>query len=142
MTQAEVEQYIAQLPDVQREEAQGYVLYFIGDDHLVPFVSLATRDQEADNVSHLSRPGVFRINIGVGKQAYAELVGHVDAAMADYTQLNVFLPHPHYAAYYFVCILNPAGAHVARTQQLIAEAHAQASDRAERQRRATRGRTL
>lgn len=135
MTQQECDQFTARLADVQRVEANGYVLFFVGDDHLVPFASIAHADQEGDRESHLDRPGVFRVNIGVGKETFGRLVGPDPESPVDFTRLNGFLPHPHYAAYHFVCILNPTGENAERTRELIREAHALASARRERQRR-------
>ncbi len=129
MKQAEYEQFIMQLPRVQREHQHGNVLFFVGDDHLVPFVSIATKDQDFDNVSQLNRPGAFRINIGISKATYAALIGDAAGNPVDYTQVNTFLPHPHYAPYNFICITQPAGDKTARTMELIAEAHAIASEK-------------
>lgn len=135
MTYEEVEKFVTQLKDVQRDESHGYVLFFVGDDHLLPFVSLANSDQEFDNVSQLSRPGVFRINIGVSYNTYQGLIGEPSSEPIDYSVLNVFLPHPHYSQYNFICIINPAGNNIARTKQLINEAHSIAITRRERAQR-------
>lgn len=51
------------LPDVQREESFGYAFFFVGDDHRLPFVTIADSDSEYDRVSDLDREGVFRLNI-------------------------------------------------------------------------------
>lgn len=67
MTQAEVEAFVAGLENVQRPENFGYWFFLAGDDHRLPFVTIANSGQEFDNVSNLGREGVFRINIGVGK---------------------------------------------------------------------------
>ncbi len=76
---------------------------------MVPYVSIAIADNEHDNISELSREGVFRINIGVSKETFGNLFP--DGAVEwDYAVLNQFLPHPHYAAQHYVCILNPEGA--------------------------------
>ena len=88
MTQAELETFTAALEDVQREENFGYAFFFVGDDHRLPFVTFANSDNEYDKVSNLDREGVFRVNIGVSKQTFDDLVGGVDPASADYTALN------------------------------------------------------
>lgn len=63
MTQAEVEAFVAELENVQREENIGYSFFLVGDDHRLPFVTIANSDYDYDNVSNLNRDGVFRINI-------------------------------------------------------------------------------
>ncbi len=68
MNQAEVEAFITTLENVQQEEAYGYLFFFVGDDHRLPFVTIANSDSEYDNVSNLNRDGVFRINIGISKK--------------------------------------------------------------------------
>jgi hypothetical protein len=72
--------------------------------------------------SNLARPGVFRLNIGVGKATFERLVGSVDAP--DYATLDRILPHPVYAKQRWVAILNPSGDTFERiVKPLIAEAY-------------------
>jgi len=132
MNQAEVEAFVEGLDNVQREEAYGYVFFFVGADHLLPFVTLANTDQEFDKVSNLSRPGVFRINIGVSRETYQKLIGEPAPEAVDYTLLNVFLQHPEYSRQHFICILSPSGDNVEKTKNLIIEAHALAAARLQR----------
>jgi hypothetical protein len=132
MTQAEIEAFVASLENVQQEENFGYTFFFVGDDHRLSFVTTANSDNEYDDVSNLNREGVFRVNIGVSKETFQRLIGQVGAEPIDYSVLNVFLPHPHYARQHFVCILNPAGDNVETTRQLIREAHAIAAARGQR----------
>ncbi|MGI0014309.1 MAG: DUF6194 family protein [Nitrososphaera sp.] len=58
MTQAEVEAFVAELENVQRVENFGYSFFFVGDDHRLPFVTIANSDNDFDNVSNLNRDGV------------------------------------------------------------------------------------
>src|SRR5688572_12218730 len=110
MNQSEVEAFIESMDNVQREENYGYSFFFVGEDHRLPFVTIANTDNDYDNISNLSREGVFRINIGVSKKTFDSLFD--DTSNIDYTVLNVFLPHPEYAKQHFICILNPSGANV------------------------------
>jgi hypothetical protein len=128
MNQSEVETFVANLDNVQQEENYGYKFFFVGDDHLLPFVTIANSDNDYDSVSNLSREGVFRINIGVSRATFDSLVSS-DAENIDYSALNTFLPHPEYAKQNWVCILNPSDENVAVTKQLITEAHAIAATR-------------
>ncbi|MCC6614980.1 MAG: hypothetical protein IT320_15985 [Anaerolineae bacterium] len=132
MNQLEIEAFVAQLEDVQREDNFGYAFFFVGDDHRLPFVTLANSDNAFDSVSQLDRDGVFRVNIGVSRETFAALVGDASAEAIDYAALNVFLPHPDYAKQHFVCILNPSGENVDTTKNLIVEAHAIAAARLKR----------
>lgn len=132
MNQSEVETFVANLENVQREVNFGYTFFFVGDDHLVPFVSISDSDNEYDSVSNLNRDGVFRINIGVSRATFESLVGGSDFENVDFSALDVFLPHPHYAKQHFVCILNPSESNAEATKTLIIEAHAIASVRLQR----------
>jgi hypothetical protein len=132
MTREEFEAWIMALPEVQREDSFGYAFFFVGDDHRLPFVTIADSDSEYDRVSDLDREGVYRLNIGVSKATFDRLTADKTPDNIDYTALNVFLPHPHYARQHFVCILNPEGDHVEATRQLIREAHSIARERSKR----------
>lgn len=129
MNQSEVEQFVASLDNVQQEENYGYKFFFVGDDHLLPFVTIANSDNEYDSVSNLDREGVFRINIGVSRYTFKSLLGDSSSENIDYSVLNTFLPHPDYAKQHFVCILNPSQENVDITKQLITEAHSIAASR-------------
>jgi hypothetical protein len=131
MDQAEVEAFVASMQDVQRKDNYGYVFFFVGDDHLLSFVTVANVDNEWDNVSNLNREGVFRINIGISRETFDTLIGEPSEPV-DYSVLNTFLPHPEYAKQNFICILNPDGENAEKTKELIREAHAIAAKRAQR----------
>ena len=132
MTQAEVEAFVAELENVQRVENFGYSFFFVGDDHRLPFVTIANSDNDFDNVSNLNRDGVFRINIGVSKETFKNLIAEPSSELVDYSVLDVFLPHPHYSRQHFVCILNPSNENVETTKKLIVEAHSIAAVRLQR----------
>lgn len=132
MTQAEVEAFVAGLENVQREDNFGYVFFFVGDDHRLSFVTIANSDSDYDNVSNLNREGIFRINIGVSRETFKNLIGEPGPEQVDYSALNVFLPHPDYARQHFVCILNPSGENIETTHKLIVEAHSIAAARLQR----------
>jgi hypothetical protein len=129
MDQKAVEDFIAGLENVEREQNFGYEFFFVGDDHMLPFVTIAKTDNEYDKVSNLDRDGVFRINIGVSRETFDALVGHIDQDGLAYSVLDTFLPHPDYAKQNFICILNPAGDNAEKTKDLIREAHANAARR-------------
>jgi len=132
MNQAEVEAFVTGLENVQREENFGYSFFFVGDDHMLAFVTIANSDNEFDNVSNLKREGVFRINIGVSRETFKELITDSNPGPVDYSVLNTFLPHPDYSKQHFICILNPSGENIEATKNLILEAHSIAETRLQR----------
>jgi hypothetical protein len=58
-----------------------------------------------DDASNLSRPDVFRLNIGLPRRRYDELVAGIETP--DFAAADVLMPHPVYAGYGWVCVLNP-----------------------------------
>ena len=103
------------------------------ETHWPNFATLVTNDSN-DDASNLSRPGIFRLNIGVNRPTFQRLVG-ADVE-PDYTALDRVLPHPVYARQLWLAILNPS----ARTfddvvKPLLAEAYQRlAAQRARRSR--------
>lgn len=84
-------------------------------DHKFPFVTLVTNDSY-DQASNLSRPDVFRLNIGVSKQTFRTLFGRTNTSddedapenAYDFTALDTLMPHPVYGRMYWVSVLNPS----------------------------------
>ncbi len=110
------------------------IFYFHGPEHMFPFATLMTNDDN-DNASALNRPGVFRLNIGVGKPTFRAIIGgsspapnadnaDEEANAYDFTALDQLLPHPVYGKMSWVCILNPSATTFATVvQPLLAEAY-------------------
>lgn len=127
-----IKQFITkQLPNVTQLESFGYTFFFYGPDQVLPFVTIAASDNEHDSVSNLNRDGVFRVNIGVSKNTYNKLFEGPETEW-DYTTSNRFMPHPHYAAQHFICILNPEENQLTATYNFIEEAHLVAKQRFDR----------
>ncbi len=61
----------------------------------------------------------------ISKQTFQSLFGadRVDVSRYDYTALDRIMPHPHYAAQKFICVLNPTKATFERRRMLLAEAY-------------------
>ena len=119
----------------------------IPPDHRFPFVTLVTSDIN-DQFSHLNRPLVFRLNIGIGKQTFRSLLGDParssgrDSAEIsgenfsdyDFTALDQVMPHPVYGRMSWVCVLNPSeGTFETKVRQLLAEAYDLAVSKYKRQ---------
>ncbi len=132
MTQQEAEEFVAQMENVQRQKNFGYLFFFVGDDHRVPFVSISDSDNDYDRVSNLNREGVFRINIGVSRETFESLLADSPTETIDYSALDIFLPHPEYAKQHFVCILNPSAENEEIAKKLMVEAHSIAAGRLRR----------
>lgn len=100
----------------------------------MPFATIVTRDYPGfDTSSDLDRPGVFRLNVAVGRRRFEEVLGPGWADRpVDPTALDVLMPHPVYAAQGWVSILNPSDASRSMVECLLTAAH----DRAVAQHRA------
>ncbi|MBO1738614.1 hypothetical protein JNB50_07810 [Leifsonia sp. TF02-11] len=101
-----------------------------------PYATIVTTDYPDDVQSRLGAPDRWRLNIHVGSRVAAELVGHAlggsGGAVPDFGVEDVFLPHPLYGAYGWVCIVNPGDATLDRALQALADAHAADRRRVER----------
>ena len=97
-----------------------------------PFATIVAKDYgEFDNASQLDRPGVFRLNVGVGHDRLQALFGpqtsaEDESAGHDYAALDRLMPHPVYASHGWVSVLNPSEATFETVKPLLAEAYAAA----------------
>jgi Family of unknown function (DUF6194) len=73
--------------------------------HWPNYVTIVTTD-EHDDASDLSRPGAYRLNIGVDKATF-QRVADADPE-PDYTAFDRLLPHPVYAKQLWISIVNPS----------------------------------
>jgi uncharacterized protein DUF6194 len=99
-------------------------MFFYRSDRKLSFATLISSDFEYDHVSNLNRPGVFRLNIGVGRQIFQTLFGTDEVNVRDYdfTALDIIMPLPEYAQYHFVCVLSPGEKTFVQIRSLLAEA--------------------
>ena len=77
------------------------------EKHWPNYATLVTTD-EHDQASDLSRPGAFRLNMGVDRETF-ERVAEANPD-PDHTAFDVVLPHPVYAAQRWICIVSPSEA--------------------------------
>jgi hypothetical protein len=98
----------------------------------VYFATLKSKDGANDKASNLTRPSVYRLNIGVSKAIYSSLFGAPPARPAaggvvdtghDFSALNTLLPHPVYGWMAWVSVLNPSPATFDSVKPLLDEAH-------------------
>jgi hypothetical protein len=108
-----------------------------------PFLTLVTGDRY-DAASHLDRDlNTYRVNLGIGRQAYEALFGKAPREAAgdqvidtgtDYSVTDTVMPHPFYAPLHWVCVVNPGPRTRDQLAALIETAYAEA-DRHYKQRR-------
>lgn len=101
------------------------------DDRWFPFATIVTGDNY-DSVSDLSRPGAYRINIGLTKSAYAERFGAAPTSRDergvldtgfDYSVRDQVMPHPHYASQHWVCVVNPGPETTGAVRRMLDDAY-------------------
>jgi len=104
------------------EVADDNTFFFHGADNKFPFATIVTKDSAFDSASNLNRPGVFRLNVGVGKETFRALFGEQQPAGTDFTALDTLMPHPVYAKMYWVSVINPSAATFETVKPLLTEA--------------------
>jgi hypothetical protein len=104
----------------------------------VYFATIKTKDDPNDDVSDLSRPSVYRLNLGLSEAAYVALFGPLPPRPGDdgliethhdFKQLDQLLPHPVYAYLGWICVLTPSAATFETLKPLLADAYALAQSR-------------
>ena len=89
----------------------------------LPFATIVTKNYgDFDNTSQLDRAGVFRLNVGVGRDTFVRLFGD-SSAEYNFAALDRLLPHPVYAPQSWICVLNPGVETFERIKPLLAEAY-------------------
>jgi Family of unknown function (DUF6194) len=126
-------------PDAVVATIESATFFSLDEKHWPNFATVVWTDEhDEDAPSNLSRPGVYRLNIGVGKETFRRLVG--DIREPDYAGFDRVLPHPVYAKQRWIAILNPSEATVRDTVlPLLAEAHDRLYAQRARQRRTNAG---
>jgi hypothetical protein len=98
-------------------------------DKGLPFATIVVKDYPGfDEASKLDRPGVFRLNLAVGRTKFQELFGSSPAEF-DYTVLDRVIPHPVYAKQGWVSILVPGEQTEDELPALITHTYQRAKDR-------------
>ena len=95
-------------PETDVVEALGASFFSLdAEKHWPNYATIVTTDEHDEGApSKLSRPGVFRLNIGVGRATFQRLVGGM--VEPDYAAFELILPHPVYAKQLWISILNPS----------------------------------
>jgi hypothetical protein len=111
-------------PETVIAQAMGATFFSLDEKHWPNFATIVTTDEhDMGAPSNLAREGVFRLNIGVGRESFERLVGSM--AEPDFAALDTVIPHPVYAKQRWIAILNPSrDTFEAVVQPLLEEAHA------------------
>ena len=126
--------------------ADGSWFFFFDPDHLFPFATIVTSDRY-DAASNLERPGVYRLNVGVGRATWVSRFGEPTKrvqgehglgsgsdAELDFTALDTVMPHPVYGRQHWLCVLNPSEATFDSVKPDLVEAYGIDRDRSLRKR--------
>lgn len=101
-----------------------------------PYATIITKNYPDDAQSHLDAEGRWRLNIHVGTRVFAEVIGYppenFDPLSVNYCVDDVFLPHPLYGTYGWVCVVNPEGVTMDQARMLLRGAHEHDRRRVER----------
>lgn len=130
------------LDGVSPAETWGETAFFYNPGQILSrgtyFATIKPKDGANDNASHLDRPGLWRLNLGVSKGAYLELFGPpperpgkggIVAGDWDFTTPNLITPHPVYGWMSWIAVINPTGETWGKCCTLITDAHARAAKR-------------
>ncbi|MFD6677876.1 DUF6194 family protein [Micromonospora parva] len=141
----DVEQVVASEEDGSPEAAWGDRFFHVGADRRQPFATIVEHDVPGfDEAAQLDRPGVFRLNLDLGRAEFERLFGFPPKEFEehrhefDFARLDTLAPHPGYALYGFASVVMPGPHLLPEIDRLLAVAHRRAVDRHERAtRRAT-----
>jgi hypothetical protein len=150
MTEEELIRVLASLPGVVGETANqasgapevawgdSFFFYDPGDnpDRRFPFATIVTKDYPGfDTASDLDRPGVFRLNLSVGRTCFEGLFGFPPAQFEahqdefDYSATDGIVPHPVYGKQGWISVVAPGDATADQVQDLIDQAYRRVRDR-------------
>ncbi|MGC4759919.1 DUF6194 family protein [Micromonospora trifolii] len=140
-----VEQVVASEEIGSPEAAWGDRFFFVGPDRRQPFATIVEHDVPGfDEAAQLDRPGVFRLNLDLGRAEFERLFGFPPKAFEehrhefDFARLDTLAPHPGYAQYGFASIVMPGPHLLPEIDRLLAIAYRRAVDRDERAARRTK----
>lgn len=138
----DVDELVASEENGAPEGAWGDRFFFVGPDRRQPFATIVERDVPGfDEASQLDRPGVFRLNVELGRTEFARRFGFPPKdfddhrSEFDFARADRLVPHPGYALYGWASIVSPGPHMLDEIEQLITHARARAVDRHERAQR-------
>ena len=124
------------------EVAWGDHFFYYSPDGTVPqnrqpYATIVTKDYPDDTSSNLDPDGRWRLNIHVGAERFAELVGEDPRSTIDrdFSEDDVFMPHPVYGSLGWVAVVNPGRRTTPTALALLRDAHDDERRRVERRSR-------
>ncbi|MEV0298310.1 DUF6194 family protein [Nocardia sp. NPDC050710] len=127
--------------DGSPEIAWGDTFFYYAPDRQVPatgqpFATIVTKDYPDDTGSDLNRPGVFRVNVNAGKEAFVRWTGHdprdITDRGGDPSRLDTVLAHPVYGSAAWLAVVNPGRQTREPILELLRTAHDRARTRYQR----------
>jgi hypothetical protein len=127
--------------DGSPEISWGDTFFYYAPDGAVPsagqpFATIVTKDYPGDEGSRLGRPGIFRLNIAGGRDAFIRWAGHeprepagdagpsaADPSAADPSAADTVLPHPVYGSLGWLAVVSPGARTEAAVRDLLRTAH-------------------
>ncbi|MEU7769529.1 DUF6194 family protein [Nocardia sp. NPDC049190] len=117
-----------------RDRVGRHVFYYAPDGTTQtrgqPFATIVTKDYPGDESSRLNRPGVFRLNIGAGKQAFHRWTGRNPGGVAnadtDPSIADAVFVHPVYGNAAWLAVVNPGTLTEEPIRELLHIAHGRA----------------
>ncbi|SDS67796.1 hypothetical protein SAMN04488543_2172 [Friedmanniella luteola] len=123
--------------DGSPEISWGDAFFYYAPDGQVPngqpFATVVTKAYPDEEAPWLDRPGTFRLNIAVGRDAMATVLGQDADRVPEAGAPDTLVAHPVYGDLGWVAVTNPGERAGERALTLVRSAHARA--RARRQRR-------
>ncbi|MFI7492811.1 DUF6194 family protein [Micromonospora echinaurantiaca] len=140
---------ILALPDVAQVVADetsgvpethwGDRFFFVGPDRRRPFATIVYHDTPGfDEDSRLDRPGVYRLNVELGRAEFQRRFGYPPAGLpdhrseVDFSRLDEIQPHPAYGLHGWACVLNPGVGRLPEVDRLLDHAYRRALARHQR----------
>jgi hypothetical protein len=98
-------------PETDVVTAMGATFFSLDPEtHWPNYATIVTTDEHDEGApSNLARPGVFRLNLGVGRETFAR-IAEAAGPEPDHAAFERFVPHPVYAKQRWISILNPGDA--------------------------------
>ena len=126
MDEGKIKEYILEtFAGVNEIKDEGDSFFFYDTENRIPFVTIVSSDKY-DSYSDLNRAGVYRLNIGTGKNVFREMFSVEKIPTEggyDFSELDVVMPHPEYGRVYWICVLNPSDATFEKIKLLLADAY-------------------
>lgn len=95
-------------------------------------LTIKEKDSKNDKGSCLNRSNVYRVNIGLKKETFIEMFGHIPKRPGigqivnmnfDFTLLDTITPHPIYSWMGWICVLSPTEETFEEFKTLIKESY-------------------